>query len=77
MKKHPSLILSLCLFVLFTSTLSVQADTVDSYLASNKLKDTTNGVFIDYLIEEGQKKLTADQQKKGLGSSSFSTQAKN
>ena len=76
MKMKPSLILSLCLFVLFTSTLSVQADTVDSYLASNKLKDTTNGVFIDYLIEEGQKKLTEAQQKKALDQAVFQLKQK-
>jgi hypothetical protein len=76
MKIQSSLILSLCLFVLFTSTLSVQADTVDSYLASNKLKDTTNGVFIDYLIEEGQKKLTEGQQKKALDQAVFQLKQK-
>ena len=76
MRTYPALMLTLCVLILFASPYSVKAETVDSYLASNKLKSTTNGVFIDYLLEEGQKKLTASQHKKALDQAVFQLKQK-
>lgn len=76
MKKHPPIKLILSLFFMFTSVFSAQAETVDNYLKSEKLKSTTNGVFIDYLLEEGREKISKPQHKKALDQAVFQLKQK-
>lgn len=76
MNKYFSVIPVLCFFILCSNFVPAHAETVDTYLASEKLKTTTNGVFIDYLLEEGKAKLSAVQHKKALDQAVFQLKQK-
>lgn len=70
-------IFTLLLFVFaFALTVSAHAESIDSYLAANKIQGTNNGVFIDYLLEEGKSSLTSAQQKKALDQAVYALKQK-